>query len=112
MCFFIVISGWFWTAELQKIAPTTDRQQSDWSENGGIGQPQPDNRELQQGGARENCLAVLNNFYNDGIHWVSLLNVGKYKDDLFIHLLHFSLILLFLFSMMLVSLSVEIVENL
>lgn len=63
------INGWFWTAELQKLAPTTDRRQSDWSENGGIGQPQPDNRELQQGGAPENCLAVLNNFYNDGIHW-------------------------------------------
>lgn len=51
------------------MAPTTDRQQNDWSANGGIGQPQPDNRELQQGGANENCLAVLNNFYNDGVHW-------------------------------------------
>lgn len=38
------VRGWFWTAELQKLAPTTDRQQNDWSENGGIGQPQPDNR--------------------------------------------------------------------
>lgn len=65
------INGWFWTAELQKLAPTTDRRQSDWSENGGIGVPQPDNRELQQGGANENCLAILNNFYNDGVHWVS-----------------------------------------
>ncbi|XP_055677045.1 uncharacterized protein LOC129786212 [Lutzomyia longipalpis] len=63
------INGWFWTAELQKLAPTTDRQQNDWSEGGGIGLPQPDNRELQQGGARENCIAVLNNFYNDGVHW-------------------------------------------
>ena len=65
----VSINGWFWTAELQKLAPTTDRRQNDWSENGGIGQPQPDNRELQQGGATENCLAILNNFYNDGIHW-------------------------------------------
>lgn len=63
------VNGWFWTAELQKLAPTTDRQQNDWSENGGIGQPQPDNREVQQGGAKETCLAVLNNFYNDGVHW-------------------------------------------
>lgn len=39
------------------------------TENGGIGRPQPDNRELQQGGAPENCLAILNNFYNDGVHW-------------------------------------------
>ena len=42
----------------------------------GIGLPQPDNRELQQGGANENCLAVLNNFYNDGVHWVRL---NKYE---------------------------------
>lgn len=66
----VAVNGWFWTSELQKIAAATDRQQTDWSENGGIGQPQPDNRELQQGGARENCIAVLNNFYNDGVHWV------------------------------------------
>ncbi|KAL7051018.1 hypothetical protein ACKWTF_004299 [Chironomus riparius] len=71
------INGWFWTAELQKLAPTTDRRQNDWSENGGIGQPQPDNRELQQGGAPENCLAILNNFYNDGVHWH---DVGEYRN--------------------------------
>lgn len=65
----VSINGWFWTAELQKLAPTTDRRQNDWSENGGIGQPQPDNREVQQGGAAENCLAILNQFYNDGVHW-------------------------------------------
>lgn len=63
------INGWFWTAVLQKLAPTTQRDQNDWSETGGIGKPQPDNREAQQGGAKENCLAVLNNFYNDGINW-------------------------------------------
>ena len=63
------VNGWFWTAELQKLAPTTNREQNDWSENGGIGLPQPDNRELKQGGAPENCLAILNNFYNDGVHW-------------------------------------------
>lgn len=38
------INGWFWTAELQKLPPTTNRQQNDWSEGGGIGKPQPDNR--------------------------------------------------------------------
>ncbi|KAJ8733893.1 hypothetical protein PYW07_014444 [Mythimna separata] len=63
------INGWFWTAELQKLAPTTNRQQNDWSEGGGIGKPQPDNRELIQGGAAEHCVAILNNFYNDGVHW-------------------------------------------
>jgi len=29
------INGWFWTAELQKLAPTNDRSQNDWSESGG-----------------------------------------------------------------------------
>ncbi|KAF5270465.1 hypothetical protein FQA39_LY08343 [Lamprigera yunnana] len=65
----VTINGWFWTAVLQKLPPTTQRDQNDWSENGGIGRPQPDNREAQQGGASENCLAVLNNFYKDGVNW-------------------------------------------
>lgn len=77
------INGWFWTAELQKLAPTTDRRQNDWSENGGIGQPQPDNRELQQGGANENCLAILNNFYNDGVHWVRLFREAHFRVNFF-----------------------------
>ncbi|XP_049771560.1 uncharacterized protein LOC126146138 isoform X1 [Schistocerca cancellata] len=63
------INGWFWTAELTRLPPTTDRHQNDWSHTGGLNRPQPDNREPQQGGAPENCLAVLNNFYNDGVHW-------------------------------------------
>ena len=29
------INGWFWTAELQKLAPTNDRSNNDWSESGG-----------------------------------------------------------------------------
>ncbi|KAK0180486.1 hypothetical protein PV327_006123 [Microctonus hyperodae] len=29
------INGWFWTAVLQKLAPTIDRRQNDWSESGG-----------------------------------------------------------------------------
>nr|XP_053635071.1 L-selectin-like [Cherax quadricarinatus] len=37
---------------------------ADWSHTGGFSRPQPDNREGQ-----ENCLAILNNFYNDGIKW-------------------------------------------
>ncbi|KAJ8982527.1 hypothetical protein NQ317_018568 [Molorchus minor] len=48
-----IVNGWFWTAVLQKLAPATQRDQNDWSEMGGIGKPQPDNREAQQGGARE-----------------------------------------------------------
>uniref|UniRef100_A0A1B0C346 C-type lectin domain-containing protein n=1 Tax=Glossina palpalis gambiensis TaxID=67801 RepID=A0A1B0C346_9MUSC len=63
------INGWFWTATLQKLAPTTERNQGDWSPTGGIGLPQPDNREYKQNGAPENCLALLNQFYNDGVNW-------------------------------------------
>jgi len=35
-----------------------------WSNTGGANRPQPDNRE-----GNENCLAVLNNFYNDGVRY-------------------------------------------
>lgn len=34
-----------------------------------IGRPQPDNREYTQGGAEEECMAILNNLYEDGIKW-------------------------------------------
>lgn len=37
--------------------------------SGGIGFAQPDDREYKQGGAHENCLALLNQFYNDGVNW-------------------------------------------
>lgn len=69
MRIFLIWIDQFWTAELQKIAPTTDRSQGDWSPQGGIGLPQPDDREYKQGGAHENCLALLNQFYNDGVNW-------------------------------------------
>ncbi|XP_042235050.1 C-type lectin galactose-binding isoform-like [Homarus americanus] len=36
-----------------------------WSHTGANGYPQPDNRE----DGKEFCLAVLNNFYQDGIRW-------------------------------------------
>ena len=36
-----------------------------WSNTGAFRRPQPDNRE-QSG---ENCLAILNNFYGDGVKW-------------------------------------------
>ncbi|XP_059490613.1 uncharacterized protein LOC132205534 [Neocloeon triangulifer] len=63
------VNGWFWTAELKKLPPTTDRINNDWSPSGGLGRPQPDNREAAQGGATENCLAILNQFYKDGVNW-------------------------------------------
>ena len=36
-----------------------------WSHTGGIGRPQPDNRDRRG----ENCLAILNNIFRDGIKW-------------------------------------------
>ncbi|XP_066959234.1 uncharacterized protein [Macrobrachium rosenbergii] len=50
--------GWKWASG----APF---QGLDWSYTGGAGIPQPDNRE----DGKEFCLAVLNNFYQDGITW-------------------------------------------
>ena len=38
-----------------------------WSHTGGLGVPQPDNREeTQLHGDTEACMAVLNNYYGDG----------------------------------------------
>ena len=50
-------SAWRW-ASGSVVAPLN------WSPTGGFRRPQPDNRE-----GHENCLAVLNNFYRDGIRW-------------------------------------------
>merc|ERR1712176_1691730 len=41
-----------------------------WSHTGGAGLPQPDNRAAgEQPPSPETCLAILNNFYADGIKW-------------------------------------------
>lgn len=59
------INGWFWSANQVKFTPSNSNSGfHDWSHTGGNGARQPDNRE---GG--ESCMAVLNNFYNDGIKW-------------------------------------------
>ena len=89
----LIINGWFWSGSEAKIPPTDQRALGDWSPTGGDQRPQPDNREddvrmstaldvdnfwhdssfwqnslcfSQEG---EPCLAILNNFYNDGIKW-------------------------------------------
>lgn len=67
------INGWFWSANQARLSPSNSRNQfHDWSQTGGFRppRPQPDNREqVQQNGGEEACLAVLNNFYGDGIKW-------------------------------------------
>ncbi|CAG0919638.1 unnamed protein product [Notodromas monacha] len=51
-------NGWVWSSNGSPI------RFGQWSRTGGSGRPQPDNRE-----GNEFCLAVLNNFYRDGIVW-------------------------------------------
>lgn len=68
-----IINGWFWSANQARLSPTNStRAFHDWSFTGGWNPPrrQPDNREqIQQNGDSESCMAVLNNFYGDGIKW-------------------------------------------
>jgi len=65
------INGWFWSATQVAMPPTNStRSFHSWSHTGGLGVPQPDNREeTQLHGETEACLAVLNNYYGDGIKW-------------------------------------------
>ena len=54
-----------------------------WSHTGGLGVPQPDNREeTQQGGETESCMAVLNNFYGDG-ETIILSKIFEYLMKIF-----------------------------
>jgi len=65
------INGWFWSATQVAMPPTNStRSFHSWSHTGGLGVPQPDNREeTQLHGESESCMAVLNNYYGDGIKW-------------------------------------------
>ncbi len=40
-----IVNGWFWSGSEAKIPPTDQRALGDWSNTGGDGRPQPDNRE-------------------------------------------------------------------
>ncbi|CAG0886338.1 unnamed protein product, partial [Darwinula stevensoni] len=67
-----IINGWFWSGSGVKMFPSNQRFPGTWSHTGGGNRPQPDNRESSDGsgfGEEESCLAVLNNFYRDGIVW-------------------------------------------
>ncbi|KAG5877332.1 hypothetical protein JTB14_003618 [Gonioctena quinquepunctata] len=67
------IFGWFWSANRDKIQPTTrvpsGFSYNPWSQTGHKKQPQPDNAEFDINQTTESCLAILNNVYNDGIAW-------------------------------------------
>uniref|UniRef100_A0A2P2I8Y0 CD209 antigen-like n=1 Tax=Hirondellea gigas TaxID=1518452 RepID=A0A2P2I8Y0_9CRUS len=66
-----IVNGWFWSGSSARIPATnsTFGWRGDWSHTGGGNQAQPDNREFAETGTDEACIAVLNNFYNDGIKW-------------------------------------------
>lgn len=66
-----IINGWFWSGSNQRIPPTnlTVSWRGDWSHTGGSGVAQPDNREFSETGTDESCIAILNNFYQDGVKW-------------------------------------------
>lgn len=64
-------NGWYWAPTGIRLRPPGQCQECDWSNTGGSGEPQPDNREFRStsGGEDEACIAILNNFYQDGIRW-------------------------------------------
>jgi len=66
-----IVNGWFFSGSNARIPATnsTAGWRGDWSPTGGSGRPQPDNREFGENGTDEACIAVLNNFYDDGIKW-------------------------------------------
>lgn len=67
-----VMAGWFWAGSDVRLGSTEGQVTGDWSQSGGAGEPQPDNREFKvEGEHDEACIAMLNNFYGDGA--VSLL---------------------------------------
>ena len=56
----------FWSNN--RATPVPFSQSAHWSHTGGAGEPQPDNRELRvEGKHDEACIAMLNNFYADGV---------------------------------------------
>lgn len=66
-----IINGWFWAPTNKKIPAKNKCRVCDWSRTGGARKPQPDNREFNESrnGEDEACIAVLNDFYQDGIKW-------------------------------------------
>ena len=66
------INGWFWAATLGTMGPTNNfsgRKFNAWSGSGPTGRAQPDGILKQDGFGEQACLAVLDNFFNDGLSW-------------------------------------------
>ena len=66
----VIVNGWFWSGSGVRLGSAQGRVTGAWSSTGGADLPQPDNREFRvEGQHDEACLAVLNNFYADGVVW-------------------------------------------
>ena len=67
-----IVNGWYWAPTGIRIRAKSECRICDWSHTGFFKQPQPDNREKRRdprNGKDEACIAILNDFYNDGIKW-------------------------------------------
>ena len=63
-----VLLGWFWSGSEVRLGSADGAVTGAWSPTGGAKEPQPDNREWKvEGKHDEACIAVLNNFYADGV---------------------------------------------
>ncbi|TRY62170.1 hypothetical protein TCAL_03684 [Tigriopus californicus] len=60
-------SHWYWVSSKKKLPQT-----GSWSRTGGLGDPQPDNLCQYYGGPKEECGAMLNNWFRDGVRWHDL----------------------------------------
>ena len=66
------INGWFWAATLGTMGQTNvfnGRKFNGWSGTGPSGRAQPDGILKQDGFGEQACMAVLDNFFNDGLSW-------------------------------------------
>ena len=66
------INGWFWAATLGTMGQTNvfnGRKFNGWSSTGPSGRAQPDGILKQDGFGEQACMAVLDNFFNDGLSW-------------------------------------------
>jgi len=66
------INGWFWAATLSTLGPSNNfsgRKFNAWSGTGPTGRAQPDGILKSDGFGDQACMAVLDNFFNDGLSW-------------------------------------------
>jgi len=66
------IRGWFWASTLQGMGDTNvfrGRKFNAWSNSGPEGRAQPDGLLKADGFGQQACMALLDNFFRDGLSW-------------------------------------------